>query len=203
MIWYQTAYLKANYAIEYLCGLLQNEENQDRVAAMVVDCQADGIQVTPPDVNTSESAFTVAGDSIAYGMKGVKNVGLRAIELIVEERVRNGPYESLLDLCLRLDLHEVNKRVLESLIKCGAMESLGERQQLLQSLDRFVDRAQAIQQDRESGQVSLFGDGPMADEAEVRLAHGASPPADAPRLGWAPPLPGTYLRHHPLPHPAA
>ena len=77
MISYQTAYLKANYPIEYLCGLLQNEENQDRVAAIVVDCQDHGIQVTPPDVNTSESAFAVVGDAIAYGMKGVKNVGIR------------------------------------------------------------------------------------------------------------------------------
>jgi DNA polymerase-3 subunit alpha len=198
MISYQTAYLKANYPIEYLCGLLQNEENQDRVAAIVVDCQDHGIQVTPPDVNTSESAFTVVGDSIAYGMKGIKNVGLRAIELIVEERVRNGPYESLLDLCLRLDLHEVNKRVLESLIKCGAMDSLGERQQLLQSLDRFVDRAQAIQQDRESGQVSLFGDGPMADDAEVRLADGVTPADDRTRLAWEREFLGIYLSDHPL-----
>jgi DNA polymerase-3 subunit alpha len=198
MIAYQTAYLKANYPIEYLCGLLQNEENQDKVAAIVVDCQDHGIQVTPPDVNTSESAFTVVADSIAYGMKGVKNVGIRAIELIVEERQKNGPYESLLDLCLRLDLHEVNKRVLESLIKCGAMDSLGERQQLLMSLDRFVDRAQAIQLDRASGQVSLFGDGPMGEEAEVRLTEGVLPADDRTRLTWEREFLGIYLSDHPL-----
>jgi DNA polymerase-3 subunit alpha len=198
MIAYQTAYLKANYPIEYLCGLLQNEENQDRVAAIVVDCQDHDIQVTPPDVNTSESAFAVVGDAIAFGMKGVKNVGIRAIELIVEERQKNGPYESLLDLCLRLDLHEVNKRVLESLIKCGAMDSLGERQQLLMSLDRFVDRAQAIQLDRASGQVSLFGDGPMGDEAEVRLTDGVVPADDRTRLAWEREFLGIYLSDHPL-----
>jgi DNA polymerase-3 subunit alpha len=198
MISYQTAYLKANYAIEYLCGVLQNEENQDRVAAIVVDCQDHGIQVTPPDVNTSESAFAVVGDVVAYGMKGVKNVGVKAIELIVEERQKGGPYESLLDLCLRLDLHEVNKRVLEALIKAGAMDSLGERAQLLASLDRFVDRAQAIQRERASGQVSLFGDGPMADEAEVRLTPGVVPADDRARLAWEREYLGIYLSDHPL-----
>src|ERR1700716_1068999 len=198
MISYQTAFLKANYPIEYLCGVLQNEENQDRVAAIVVDCQDHGIQVTPPDVNTSESAFTVVGDVIAYGMKGVKNVGVKAIEMIVEERERHGTYASLLDLCLRLDLHEVNKRVLEALIKAGAMDSLGERAQLLASLDRFVDRAQAIQRERASGQVSLFGDGPMADEAEGRLPAGVLPADDPTRLAWEREYLGIYLSHHPL-----
>ena len=198
MISYQTAYLKANYPIEYLCGLLQNQESQDRVAAIVVDCQDHGIQVTPPDINTSESAFTVVGDAIAYGMKGVKNVGIKAIELIVEERGKNGPYASLLDLCLRLDLHEVNKRVLETLIKCGALDSLGERQQLLHSLDRVVDRAQSIQRERASGQVSLFGDGRIADEAEVRLVTGVMPADDRTRLAWEREFLGIYLSDHPL-----
>jgi DNA polymerase III subunit alpha len=198
MISYQTAYLKANYPIEFLCGLLQNEESQDRVAAIVVDCQDHGIRVTPPDINTSESAFTVVGDAIAYGMKGVKNVGVKAIELIVEERGKNGPYASLLDLCLRLDLHEVNKRVLEALIKSGALDSLGERQQLLQSLDRVVDRAQSIQRERASGQVSLFGDGHISDEAEVRLVTGVLPADDRTRLAWEREFLGIYLSDHPL-----
>jgi DNA polymerase-3 subunit alpha len=198
MISYQTAFLKANYPIEYLCGLLQNEENQDRVAAMVVDCQDHGIQVTPPDVNTSESAFAVVEGAIAYGMKGVKNVGVKAIELIVEERAKNGHYASLLDLCLRLDLHEVNKRVLEALIKCGALDSLGERQQLLHSLDRVVDRAQSIQRERASGQVSLFADGGMADDTEVGLTTGVPPADDRTRLAWEREFLGIYLSDHPL-----
>jgi len=198
MISYQTAYLKANYPVEYLCGVLQNEESQDRVAAIVVDCQDHGIQVTPPDINTSESAFTVVGGAIAYGMKGVKNVGVKAIELIVEERAKNGPYASLLDLCLRLDLHEVNKRVLEALIKCGALDSLGERQQLLHSLDRVADRAQSIQRERASGQVSLFGDAGIADEAEVRLVTGVMPADDRTRLAWEREFLGIYLSDHPL-----
>ena len=198
MISYQTAYLKANYPVEYLCGVLQNEESQDRVAAIVVDCQDHGIQVTPPDINTSESAFTVVGGAIAYGMKGVKNVGVKAIELIVEERAKNGPYASLLDLCLRLDLHEGNKRVLEALIKCGALDSLGERQQLLHSLDRVADRAQSIQRERASGQVSLFGDAGIADEAEVRLVTGVMPADDRTRLAWEREFLGIYLSDHPL-----
>ena len=199
MISYQTAYLKANYTIEYLCGLLQNEDDQDRVAAIVVDCQDHGIEVTPPDVNASESDFTVVNAStIAFGMRGVKNVGIRAIELIVAEREANGPYVTLLDLCLRLDLHEVNKRVLEALIKCGAMDSLGERAQLLASLDRVADRAAELQREKETGQVSLFGDGGLGDVHEVQLVTGVTAADDRLRLQWERDFLGIYLSDHPL-----
>jgi DNA polymerase-3 subunit alpha len=199
MISYWTAYLKTNYPVEYMCGLLEHEDDQDRRAAIVVDCQDRGINVSPPDVNASEADFTVIDDTtIAYGLRGVKNVGIRAIELLVAEREANGPYEALLDLCLRLDLHEVNKRVLEALIKCGAMESLGERQQLLLSLDRVADRAQDIQRERDSGQVSLFGDGGLGDGHEVQLVRGVTPADDRERLQWEKEFLGIYLSDHPL-----
>jgi DNA polymerase-3 subunit alpha len=213
MISYQTAYLKANYTLEYLCALLQHEDDQDKVAAVIVDCQDHGIDVMRPDVNTSEADFAVidmpdvaaapgtvgAGGRIAFGLKGVKNVGIRAIDLIVAERVSGGGYESLLDLCMRLDLHEVNKRVLEALIKCGAADSLGERAQLLGSLDRMVDRAQEVQRERASGQVSLFGEMPGGDEGvEVRLVAGVPPADERTRLAWEREFLGIYLSDHPL-----
>jgi DNA polymerase III subunit alpha len=200
MISYQTAYLKANYTREYLCALLQHEPDQARTAAIVVDCQDHGIQVMPPDVNHSEVDFALVGDSqVAFGMKGIKNVGIKAIELMVAERQRNGIFESLLDLCMRLDLHEVNKRVLEALIKCGAMDGLGERAQLLASLDRVADRAQQVQREKASGQVSLFGDGGgFGEEVEVQLALGVPPADDRTRLAWEREFLGIYLSDHPL-----
>jgi DNA polymerase-3 subunit alpha len=199
MISYWTAYLKANYTVEYLCGLLMHEDDQDRVAAIVVDCQDHGINVTAPDVNASEADFTVVSpDVIAFGLRGVKNVGIRAIELIVAERVENGPFATLLDLCLRIDLHEVNKRVLEALIKCGAMDALGERAQLLASLDRIADRAAEIQRERETGQVNLFGDGNLGDVHEVQLVGGVTPADEKLRLEWEREFLGIYLSDHPL-----
>ncbi|MFN2465143.1 MAG: DNA polymerase III subunit alpha [Candidatus Dormibacteria bacterium] len=200
MISYQTAYLKANYTREYLCGLLQHEPDQAKTAAIVVDCQDHDIEVTPPDVNRSEVDFAVIGDrQIAFGMKGIKNVGIKAIELIVAEREARGPYASLLDLCMRLDLHEVNKRVLEALVKCGAMDTLGERAQLLASLDRVADRAQQVQRERASGQVSLFGgDSGFGEDVEVRLATGIPAADDRTRLAWEREFLGIYLSDHPL-----
>ncbi|HEV3232578.1 MAG TPA: DNA polymerase III subunit alpha [Candidatus Dormibacteraeota bacterium] len=209
MISYQTAYLKANYTIEYLCALLQNEADQGKVAAVIVDCQDHHIDVLPPDVNTSEADFAVvqmpAGDvngRISFGLRGIKNVGVKAIELLVEERRQNGAYASLLDLCLRLDLHEVNKRVLEALVKCGAMDSLGERAQLLTSLDLIVDRAQQVQRERASGQVSLFGEesGMGGEDVEVRLVVGVPAADDRTRLAWEREFLGIYLSDHPLRH---
>jgi DNA polymerase-3 subunit alpha len=230
---YQTAYLKANYTLEYLCALLQNEDDQAKVAAIIVDCQDHGIDVMPPDVNTSRAEFAViemptgaqdgsggaapasrkssqgqgksdvagtpSGGRIAYGLRGIKNVGVRAIELIVSERETKGPYLSLLDLCLRLDLHEVNKRVLEALVKCGALDSLGERAQMIASLDRVVDRAQSVQRERASGQVSLFGEAGGLDESvEVALVAGVPPADDRTRLAWEREYLGIYLSDHPL-----
>jgi DNA polymerase-3 subunit alpha len=128
----------------------------------------------------------------------VKNVGIRAIELIVAEREANGSYQTLLDMCLRVDLHEVNKRVVEALIKCGSMDALGERAQLLASLDRIADRAQDIQRERESGQVSMFGDGSLGDNFEVQLVEGVAPADDRARLQWEREFLGIYLSDHPL-----
>jgi DNA polymerase-3 subunit alpha len=202
VISYQTAYLKANYPLEYLAALLNNEAgNYDKVAAAVLDCHARDIEVLPPDVNSSEAGFSVQAGKIRYGLAVIKNVGTHAIELLLNERRANGPFKSLLDLCVRVDPREMNKRVLESLIRSGATDSLGERGRLLASIDRVSDRAAQIISERESGQTNLFGMLPDADEMDDPAAGLVSvmpPMPDDERLKGEKELLGLYLSDHPL-----
>src|SRR5205823_857672 len=202
VISYQTAYLKANYPLEYLAALLNNEAgNYDKVAAAVLDCHARDIEVLPPDVNSSEAGFSVQEGKIRYGLAVIKNVGAHAIELLLNERRRNGPFKSVLDLCVRVDPREMNKRVLESLIRSGATDSLGERGRLLASIDRVSDRAAQIISERESGQTNLFGMLPEADEMDDPAAGLVSvmpPMPDDERLRGEKELLGLYLSDHPL-----
>ncbi len=202
VISYQTAYLKANYPLEYLAALLNNEAgNYDKVAAAVLDCHAREIEVLPPDVNTSEAGFSVQEGKVRYGLAVIKNVGTHAIELLLNERRTNGPFKSVLDLCVRVDPREMNKRVLESLIRSGATDSLGERGRLLASIDRVSDRATQIISERESGQTNLFGMLPEADEMDDPAAGLVSvmpPMPDDERLRGEKELLGLYLSDHPL-----
>ena len=202
VISYQTAYLKANYPLEYLAALLNNEAgNYDKVAAAVLDCHARDIEVLPPDVNSSEAGFTVQEGKIRYGLAVIKNVGAHAIELLLNERRRNGPFKSVLDLCVRADPREINKRVLESLIRSGATDGLGERGRLLASIDRVSDRAAQIISERESGQTNLFGMLPEADEMDnpaAGLVSAMPPMPDDERLRGEKELLGLYLSDHPL-----
>src|SRR3989441_1693982 len=202
VISYQTAYLKANYPLEYLAALLNNEAgNYDRVAAAVLDCHARDIEVLPPDINTSEAGFSVHDGKISYGLAVIKNVGGKPVELLLVERAAHGPFRSLLDLCLRVDPRELNKRVLESLIRSGATDSLGERAQLLASIDRVTDRANQIIRERESGQTSLFGMLPESDELDdpaAGLIEDVPPMPQEDRLRAEKELLGLYLSDHPL-----
>jgi DNA polymerase-3 subunit alpha len=202
VISYQTAYLKANYPLEYLAALLNNEAGDyDRVAAAVLDCHARDIEVLPPDVNTSEAGFSVQEGKIRYGLAVIKNVGSHAMELLLVNRREKGPFKSLLDMCVRVDPRELNKRVLESLVRSGAADSLGERGRLLASIDRVSDRANQIISERESGQTSLFGLLPEADELDdpnAGLISGFPPMPDDERLRGEKELLGLYLSDHPL-----
>jgi DNA polymerase-3 subunit alpha len=202
VISYQTAYLKANYPLEYLAALLNNEAgNYDKVAAAVLDCHAREIEVLPPDVNSSQAGFSVQDGKIRYGLAVIKNVGSHAIELLLNERRARGQFKSLLDLTVRVDPREMNKRVLESLIRSGATDSLGERGCLLASIDRVSDRAAQIIGERESGQTNLFGMLPEADELDDPAA-GLIPDVprmpDDERLRGEKELLGLYLSDHPL-----
>ncbi|TMC63288.1 MAG: DNA polymerase III subunit alpha [Chloroflexota bacterium] len=202
VISYQTAFLKANYPLEYLAALLNNEAgNYDKVAAAVLDCHARNIEVLPPDVNYSEGGFSVQDGKVRYGLAVIKNVGVRAIELLLAERRAKGPFKSLLDLSVRVDPREMNKRVLESLIRSGATDSLGERGRLFASIDRISDRAAQIISERESGQTNLFGMLPEADEMDdpsAGLVSDMPPMPDDERLKGEKELLGLYLSDHPL-----
>ncbi|MDA8210644.1 MAG: DNA polymerase III subunit alpha, partial [Clostridia bacterium] len=155
---YQTAYLKANYPLEYMAALLTSVmDNSDKVALYIEECRHLGIEVLPPDVNESLKDFTVVGDKLRFGLAAVKQVGIGAIEAIIKAREEQGAFTSLQDFCEKVDLHAVNRRVVESLIKGGAMDSLpGHRAQLLAGLDKCLEVGQRLRQERAAGQFSLF-----------------------------------------------
>ncbi len=198
LVAYQTAYLKANYTVEYMASVLTAfRDNTEKVAAAIAECRRLGIEVRPPDVHRSHLDFTVEGEAIRFGLLAVKNVGQGAIESIIAAREADGDFRSLTDLCRRIDLRLVNKRVLESLIKVGALGRFGHPAQLLVTLDDAMAAAQAEQRDRSSGQTALFG-----GEAEPEALERPLPPAtEAPpreRLRWEKELIGLYLSDHPL-----
>ena len=155
---YQTAYLKANYPVEYMAALLTSVmDNTDKVALYLDECRRMGIGILPPDINESMDNFSVVAGELRFGLAAVKNVGKGAIDNIISQRREGGMYSSLLDFCRRVDLRLVNKRVVESLIKCGAFGSLEtSRARLLAGLDEILEMAQQYQQDKISGQHSLF-----------------------------------------------
>lgn len=155
---YRTAWLKVHYPAEYMAAALSSVAGDaDKVQAYTEDCRHLGIEIVPPDVNVSRSKFTASTGKIAFGLSAIKNVGQIAIESIVSERETGGKFASLLDFCRRIDLRVVNKRVIESLIKCGAFASTGaNRAQLLAGMEACLGTAVAEQKSRQSGQISMF-----------------------------------------------
>ncbi len=178
LISYQTAYLKAHYPVEFMAALISSEvENADKVLRYRNDCRDMDIPVVPPDINHSMAQFSVQDEKIRFGLSGVKNVGEEAIREIIAGRSQ-GPYKSLLDLCMRVNLRKVTKRVLEYLIKAGAMESLGtNRLAMFVSLDQILAAAQKKAKEKKRSQLSLFSCTP--GEGEDVLAAMVS----APHLG--------------------
>jgi len=158
MISYQTAYLKANYPVEYMAALLTSvKDNTDKVAFYIEECRRMGIEVLPPDVNMSGVDFTVEGNKIRFGLAAIKNVGHGAVKSIIEAKNHFGPYKSFADFCQRMDTRIINRRVLENLIKSGALDSLGHfRSQMLAAVDAGLGLAQLAQRDRQNGQLSLL-----------------------------------------------
>jgi DNA polymerase-3 subunit alpha len=159
LVSYHTAYLKTHYPTEYMAAVMTNEMlNTDKILVYMNDCKEMDIQVLPPDVNESLSAFSVVGDrQIRFGLTAVKNVGEGAIESILQARQAGGKFESLSDFCERIDLRRANRRVIESLIKCGAFDGIRkERHQLWSALDVVLMRSASIQKEKASGQESIF-----------------------------------------------
>ncbi len=205
LIAYQTAYLKANYPAEYITAILITHADQlEKVATAVAECRRLGIEVLPPDVNRSQVSFSIEPDeegapTIRFGLNVIKNVGLGAVEPLVAERNKGGEFKSIEDLCRRSDLHGLNRRAMESLIKAGALDCLGDRGALLASVGRIQSLAQREQHLRETGQSTMFDllgetmPTPMPslelEAAEISLKD---------KLAWERELLGVYLSEHPF-----
>jgi DNA polymerase-3 subunit alpha len=159
LIAYQTAYLKAHYPVEFLAALLTSEmQSTDGVVKFIAECRSHGIDVLPPNVNQSGTTFAVDDGKIRYGLVAVKNVGEGAIEAIVAEREANGPFATLFEFCSRVDLRRVNKRVIESLIACGAFDTTGaKRSQMMAALEDALEYGQRVQKEKADPQMGLFG----------------------------------------------
>ncbi|MCW8860050.1 MAG: DNA polymerase III subunit alpha [Deltaproteobacteria bacterium] len=158
LIAYQTAYLKAHYPVEFMAALLTEDmENTDKVIKNISEVRSMGVEIQPPDINASDRSFTVAEESMRFGLGAVKGVGSAALESIIQVR-QEKPFNSLQDFCERVDLRKVNKKVVEALIKCGAFDTLGgKRAQYLAGLEDAMDIAQRLQREQDTGQDSLFG----------------------------------------------
>jgi DNA polymerase-3 subunit alpha len=208
---YQTAYLKANYAPEYLSALLTSvKANLDKAAIYLAECRTMGIEVLVPDVNRSVSDFTpaialdvetgVEKRSIVFGLSAVRNVGSGLVALLIEEREANGPFDDFYDFVERVDFQVLNKKTIESLIKAGGFDSLGHpRQGLLRAFEHIIDSTVSRRRERDMGVMSLFGEiedaGAMFDERppipEIEFAKRE-------RLSFEKEMLGLYVSDHPL-----
>jgi DNA polymerase-3 subunit alpha len=199
LITYQTAFLRANHPREYLAALLTTEAgNHDKLSRYIAHAHQLGIPILPPDVNESARDFTVVAEGIRFGLAGVKNVGEGAIDSILEARRAGGAFASLFDFSKRVDGRRVNRRVVESLVKCGAFDALHDsRARVWQSLDAALESGASAQRDREIGQASLFAAAPGAAPAEPALAE-APEWTDRQRLEGEKEVLGFYVTGHPL-----
>ncbi|MBU0493702.1 MAG: DNA polymerase III subunit alpha [Chloroflexi bacterium] len=199
---YQTAYLKANYPVEYMAAALTTfSDKQEKVAGGVAECVRLGLTVLPPDVNHSDGPFTVAGpQAIRFGLNAIKNVGSGAVAAIVAAQQEGGPFTSLEDLTRRVDDRQINRKALESLIRAGAVDSMGNRAQLLEILESALAQGHSHQQAERAGQLSMFDLlGATVDETPTFIALPDVPDLDPKaRLYWEKELLGTYFSEHPL-----
>ena len=202
VVCYQTAYLKAHYPTEFMAALMTSDMgNADKIVGYFTECRGLGIPVLPPDVNQSQKYFAVVDGGIRFGLAAIKNVGEGAVESIIEIRNETGPFRSFFDFCRRADMHKVNKRMMEGLIKAGAFDSMGgRRSQFMAVLDQAMEEGATIQKERAMGQTSIFGD----------ELPGSTPTLDEPTLPDVPEwsqgemlkyereLTGFYISAHPL-----
>lgn len=202
LVSYQTAYLKAHYPLEYMAAVLTSYSGKsDTIVRYISACNQAGIKVLPPDVNSSGRDFTSVGDGIRFGLAGIRNVGEGVVEAIVAERKANGPFASLQDFCNRMDMRQVNKKTLESLIKAGAFDSTGyTRKHLMELQDHCVEAAAKRQRDAESGQISMFD---LFGADEHGMEDDVVPPNSdewdkGVKLAFEKEMLGIYVSDHPL-----
>lgn len=194
---WQTAYLKAHYRPEFMAAMMTcYNGDRDKVSRYISDTRRAGVVIAAPDVNLSEAYFSVKGDKILFGLDGIQNVGEGAVRSIIEARKQGGPFKSLSDFVERADNRGLNSRACESLIRCGALDSLGaNRSQLLAALPEVLGDAQSIRNERASGQLNLFG----GEETPETIVYPDLPDMDPKeKIEWERKLLGFYVSGHPL-----
>jgi DNA polymerase-3 subunit alpha len=195
---YQTAYLKTHYPVEFIAALLTSEAgNSDKIVKYINEARGMSISILPPDVNESDLYFTPVGEAIRFGLAAIKNVGENTAKAIRESRLRQGEFRSLYEFCERIEPRFLNKRVFESLIKSGAMDSLGARESMLASVDDAVNALQRASRMRESGQHGLFGTAAAPAPVAFELCE-AAPWSEEERLTSEYAMLGFYVSGHPL-----
>lgn len=196
---YQTAYLKCFYPKEYMAALLTSVFGSGKVAGYIGECNRMGIEVLPPSVNESNAGFTVAGDHIRFGLLAVKNLGNAFIQELVREREENGPYTSFYAFCKRLSpCREFNRRGLDSLIRCGALDGLGaNRRQMLSVADLVLDQLDEVNRRNLDGQLGFFDSPELGGQEEIPLPD-LEELSYADRLAMEKEVTGLYLSGHPL-----
>src|SRR6266436_1213343 len=195
---YQTAYLKTHYPVEFMAALLTSEAgNTDKIVKYINEARGMSISILPPDVNESDLYFTPVGESIRFGLAAINNVGENTAKAIRESRLSQGEFKSLYDFCERIESRFLNKRVFESLIKSGAVDSLGPRESMLASVDDAVAALQRASRTRESGQHGLFGTAAAPAPMPFELRE-AAPWSEEERLASEYAMLGFYVSGHPL-----
>src|SRR6267142_1252816 len=197
---YQTAYLKTHYPVEFMAALLTSEAgNTEKVVKYINEARGMSISILPPDVNESDLYFTPVGESIRFGLAAIKNVGENTARAIRESRMSQGEFKSLYDFCERIESRYLNKRVFESLIRSGAVDSLGPREGMLASVDDAINAIQRAARAKESGQHGLFFGGGAASEPKVHFELRDAPPwSEEERLTSEYAMLGFYVSGHPL-----
>jgi len=197
LVAYQTAYLKANFPVEFMASVLTSEKaDVERIGFLIQECQKMGITVLPPDINESLKNFTVVSPKqIRFGLLAIKNVGYNIVDAIVKEREEKGVYRSVFDFVSRVNCKDLNKKSLESLIKAGAFDKLGERAQLLFNLERLLETARESQKNKSNGQKGLFDN--YSQKINFRLEE-TKPASKAEKLKWEKELLGLFVTSHPL-----
>ncbi|MEX2052944.1 MAG: DNA polymerase III subunit alpha, partial [Candidatus Paceibacterota bacterium] len=200
MIGYHTAYLKANYPDEFMAALLNSHAGDvERVAFLIEECQNMGIEVLPPAINESLEKFAVVGKGkVRFGLAAVKNVGANIVKVIIDERKSGGQFKNVDDFVSRIQSRDLNKKSLESLVRCGAMEVFGERATLLANMEQLLYYSRESNKARSTGQVSLF-DGPGAEVILPPLRMNEAEAASRwEKLMWEKELLGLFISDHPL-----
>jgi len=200
----QTAYLKAHYPVEYMTALLTVEQgNTEKIGTLITECRKSAIEILAPDINMSRQGFTIEeGKRIRFGLGAIKNVGEGPIEVILQERDANGKFEDIDDFCRRVDLRQINKRVVECMVKVGAFDQFGKRHQMLAIVERMVAESARHHHALDVGQMSMFematGFTPESSGSILYPLPDMPEPARKELLSWERELAGVFLSSHPL-----